>query len=296
MTRAELNEIHRLIGHVEYRTILPRAAREGWIVPLLEAHFTPATLPTSTALIMRAIREAGVENFRGTRYQIGKRQRGHAYHRNGRYWIRMPSTPGVKSCTLRAGLALHEAAHVIDYWRRRDTRREVVRRKKIGGLRHKILVLKNGRLREKTVSLGGHWIKVRKVVGASFGHGPEFCRVLRALVLDWKAQGGIMPVCSNYAAVYARHQGPYRVLVCRTAPTKKDPSNVKFTLIPGHPMSAEDAHEAARSFVEDPRDPILKAFVLSDTENQFIGAYYERGQTIPAWFEIAPTRSAAESF
>jgi hypothetical protein len=281
-------------GRVEYPSVVAAALREGWIVPLLEAHYTATNVARATAMIGLAIAREGVVGFKGTRY-VARRYRGRAYIKNTRtsFSIKLPSVPGMEAETLREGLALHEAAHVIDYWRRRSEPSVLVwKRKKVGVERY---WMKDSRGRRRLYSTGGRWIKVQVKRQPRMSHGPSFVAALRELILQWKAEGGRMPICSDYRAVYARHQGPFSIMVVRSGKaTKRNPSGQFEERLKGS-MSAEDAHETARALIGDPRDPIIKAFVYSDTENAFIGAYYERGQHVPAWHEFN-IESAAGSF
>lgn len=85
----------------------------------------------------------------------------------------------------------------------------------------------------------------------------------------------------SQAEIYARHRGPYSLLLTREGPKKVAATDRH----PG-PFSAEDAHERSRKLVEDPNDTITAVHVFSDNEGQFIGAFYKRGETYLPWAEI----------
>ena len=123
----------------------------------------------------------------------------------------------------------------------------------------------------------------------AFGHGEEFQRTLRRLVekFPWRCY---VAICSDYPALYARHRGPYSLLLTTETTNKKGEVVVGSGRNRG-PMSAEDAHDTARMLITDPRDNVRTVHVYSDTEQQYIGAYYDRGQVVPSWADASATSS-----
>lgn len=94
--------------------------------------------------------------------------------------------------------------------------------------------------------------------------------------------------CSDYGASYAAHRGPFSLLITREA-TRRVKGEDRIVPTTDHcrgPFTAEEAHEEARMQVGDPRDCVAQIHVFSENEQQFTGAYYERGQVIPTWDEI----------
>lgn len=224
-------------GICEYSSILNAAAREGWIGPLAAAHLTPCTREESNALLAAA-------HLPGLRVAWRERSSGRTSRRKGIFRITLPRDPLIPGernhGSLRVGLVLHEAAHVLGF-------------RQYG----------------------------------TFGHDERFRQLFRHLLIALPWRTLVAATCSDYPALYARHRGPYSLLLS-TATEKKVKGET--VLVPGTnrnkgPMSAEEAHDTARMLVGDPRDNVTAAFVFSDTEGQFIGAYYERGQDIPAWDE-----------
>lgn len=88
--------------------------------------------------------------------------------------------------------------------------------------------------------------------------------------------------------IYARHRGPFQLGL--TYPPPANSRRVSMGVSKwgkDRDLSAEDAHEEARMLVNDPRDDVLRVHVWSNTEQQFIGAVYERGKMYPAWDDDA---------
>lgn len=122
-----------------------------------------------------------------------------------------------------------------------------------------------------------------RMESGTFGHREKFRRVLRDLVTrDWRSQLKI----GNQREIYARHRGPYSLLVSRTVPGKGGKPKETTDKVKG-PFSAEDAHEEARMLVNDPRDNVVDIHVFSDSEGQFVGAHYKRGVEYPSWASLA---------
>jgi len=106
-----------------------------------------------------------------------------------------------------------------------------------------------------------------------------------------------MSHCSDYFGIYDRHRGPFTLVLSREE-TKKVKGEDTVVLKKDRergPFSAEDAHETARMLVSDPRDNVSDVFVYSESECQFIGAAYHKGQVIPSWDEQSSVRLAAEA-
>lgn len=230
------------IGHAEYPNVVARAAREGWLAPLLAAHSQPCSMNDAFLLLRNRLKDLTAANSiplpidtrltwrRGVSRGLARYNRRHGY-----YGISLPTQPGTRGGTLRLGLVLHEAAHVI------------------GHRKHK-----------------------------RFGHGPEFCQEFRQLLetTEWRR---FMKV-SSYRSIYARHRGPFSILLTREVAGKKNKMEQASDRVEGH-FNAEEAHEEARVLVNSPKENVLQAFVFSDSEGQFIGAFYERGQAIKRWSE-----------
>jgi hypothetical protein len=221
----------------EYPSVIAAARREGWVRPLTAAHLTPCTEQDVHRLIawIRVFRIEGGLPTADLRVSF-RNQRGAArYHRTLKYFhVGLPRRPGTYYGYLRAGLVLHELAHVIDH-------------------------LNYGKM----------------------SHHVGYRQVLRGLVeRDWRT----MLAVSTQREIYGRHRGPYTLLLTREMKTEK-----KSTLVNDHmtgPFSGEEAHEEARMLVTDPRENILDVHVFSNTEGQFIGAYYKRGTPYLTWAEM----------
>lgn len=100
----------------EYASILRAARSEGWLAALLEAHFTPCDQQDAERLLAW-IRiediEGGLPRGMDVRFK-NKRGRARFNVRTRRYGISLPSIEGTGYAKLRAGIVLHEAAHVLD--------------------------------------------------------------------------------------------------------------------------------------------------------------------------------------
>ncbi len=100
----------------EYASIIRAAAREGWLRELLAAHWTPCDQDDAIRLL------SWVRSLVGTRRLpadlklrfTNKRGRARFNKKTRRYSISLPKAPGTTFARLRAGLVLHEAAHVVD--------------------------------------------------------------------------------------------------------------------------------------------------------------------------------------
>lgn len=232
----------------EYASILKAAKREGWLLPLLDAHWTPCDQDDAIRLLawIRVYQiEGGLPDNLDLRWR-NKRGRARFSVRTRRYGISLPLTPGTNYAHLRAGLVLHEAAHVID-----------------------------------------------RVQSGTFGHKEKFRRILRRLVEDNWRKNNVRT--GNQREIYDRHRGPYSLLLGRAIPGKGGKVKEDSDRISG-PMSAEEAHEEARILVNDTKDTIMNVHVFSDSEGQFIGAFYKRGEKYPAWSEmmLVPDLDATE--
>lgn len=95
--------------------------------------------------------------------------------------------------------------------------------------------------------------------------------------------------CSNYFGIYDRHRGPFTLVLTRETPKKvrgAETIALSTDRVRG-PFNAEDAHETARLLVTDPRDNVRDAFVYSESEGQFIGAFYQKDAAIPSWDDVS---------
>jgi hypothetical protein len=143
------------------------------------------------------------------------------------YGISLPGRPGTVYGFLRAGIVLHEAAHVLDHQRTSE-----------------------------------------------FSHGPTFCRQLLSLIEHTMTTPA--PTI-NLRQIYDRHQGPYVILLIRTDAKGKQTSD---RVLGTH--RAEFAHQQAVDLVTQDGD-VTTAYIFSDTEGQFTGALYRRGETYASW-------------
>jgi hypothetical protein len=222
---------------LEYASILKRAAREGWLRELVAAHLTPCDELEARRIL------AGMRLFwkpelpRSVKLLWGCKRGRARFHILRGYGISLPRLPLDEGGRLRAGLVLHEAAHVLDHL---TTKR--------------------------------------------FGHGPTYCRVLRDLVTnsDWRIWQ--MARYENMREIYARHRGPFTLMVTREREEKG--RKVQSTETLKERFSAEDAHEESRLMVNRTNDNILDVYVFSATEGQFIGACYKRGDEFRSWTEL----------
>lgn len=219
-------QLHKWVP--EYPSILSRAGREGWLSDLVAAHAVPCT--SAHAVVILA--SLGLHP-RDLDLRWGNRRGRARWHpKTRRYSISLPGVPGGTWKRLRAGLVIHEAAHVID-------------RRKTG----------------------------------TFGHGEKFCRQLRAaLTTDWRS----LVMTSSFREIYDRHRGPYALIVTTEEVGKK--GKAQGSGRHGNVFSAEEAHEEARILVNS-KAPVLEVFVYSETEGQFIGAQYKRGESYRPWHE-----------
>lgn len=242
MTWRELNALVP-----EYTTVLALAGHEGWLAPLLRAHLRPCT-KGEAEMLLRAV---GLNRLPVT-WRPGS---GRARHGEHGYRISLPPTvKGWRGHQLRAGLVLHEAAHVLDHRRR----------KQFG---HGLTFCKHFRR-----LIESDW---PAVLGASYKPGYK-------LTLD---DEGRLMVCHSFSEIYSRHRGPYSLVLTReTRKAHKGEEKITHSTdkVRG-PLGAEEAHEEARMIVNDPRDNVIDAHVFSETEQQFIGAHYARGVEVLPW-------------
>lgn len=109
-------------------------------------------------------------------------------------------------------------------------------------------------------------------------HGPEFQTELRQLLgTNWRVQ---MPT-SSFREIFGRHRGPYSIALTRTVKTVQKTMQKSDYLV--GTFTAEEAHEECRMLVTDPRETVTSAYVYSETEGQFIGAIYNRGEQYRSW-------------
>lgn len=123
-----------------------------------------------------------------------------------------------------------------------------------------------------------HIIDHRKT--GKFGHRLKFCQEFQRLTESIE-----MTTPLNFRPIYDRHQGPYSILM-----TREDDKGRLFTdRITGSAMRAQATHEKAIELISG-RDPkftnVDAVFVFSDTEGQFTGALYKRGEAYAAWEHI----------
>lgn len=97
---------------VEYRCILRRAAREGWLAQLVEAHASPCTIEQAQQMLNRC----GLRG--GTRITFRNRKGWARFNKHKRYHIGLPNVRGGRQGRLRRGLVLHEASHILDHMQR----------------------------------------------------------------------------------------------------------------------------------------------------------------------------------
>lgn len=233
----------------EYRGVMRQAWEAGWLSDLIKVHQIPCTKD-------EALRIFGSLHIPRLTVAFSNRNtRGWAGIRKGHDHIRLPGVIGTRGRRLRVGLVLHEAAHIL----------------------------------------------ARRRTGKSEGHGPIFVQEFDKLVRAWPwrqflYQGQAfrthhghrhneeviqVTICSDHRAIYERHRGPFSMNIVRIKPGKK--GDVEETEHVNGPFSAQEAHEHAQMLVNDSRDNIHKAFIWSETENQFIGAFYERGMLVRDW-------------
>lgn len=90
----------------------------------------------------------------------------------------------------------------------------------------------------------------------------------------------------NFRQIYDRHQGPYVLLLVR-----QDAKGKQFTdRVTGSSLRAQAAHETAVDLItatDGKNGDVTHAFVFSDTEGQFIGALYRRGEAYAPWEHLA---------
>lgn len=96
----------------EYPNVLARAAREGWLRPLIHAHLTECTRVTAEGLLHEL---SDLPADLGLRWRPRTRGRARYHKLQRRYGITLPTEPAPSSSRLRIGLVLHEAAHVYDH-------------------------------------------------------------------------------------------------------------------------------------------------------------------------------------
>jgi hypothetical protein len=227
----------------EYVSIVKRAGQEGWLQPLTEAHAAPCSRDEAMT-ILGLLRNLPAMKVL---FRSGARGRARFSRRTKRYGMTLSSAPGGRAGRLRAGLVLHEAAHILAH-------------------------LETGK----------------------FDHQENYCRTLRRLLqTDWRTH---MPT-SSFAAIYNRHRGQrYSLALVREIDHggKRGKEQISDRiLLPlrdedegrqrSRTFTAEEAHEEARMLVGDPRENVKSVFVFGETENQFIGAAYHRGETYLPW-------------
>lgn len=121
-----------------------------------------------------------------------------------------------------------------------------------------------------------HLLDYRKRIKTN--HQPSFQREFRSLLR--KLMTTTTPV--NFRPIYDRHQGPYVLLMLR-----ENAKGQQFTdRVTGSSLRAQAAHEKAVELVNqgDPKYPdVDSVFVFSDTEGQFTGALYRKGESYAGW-------------
>lgn len=238
----------------EYVSIVKRAGQEGWLQQLTEAHAAPCSQDEAITIL------GLLRNLPPMKVIFASNARGRARfsRRTKRYGMTLPCVPGGRAGKLRAGIVLHEAAHILAH-----------------------LELKR------------------------FNHQEQFCRTLRRILqTDWRNH--TMPT-SSFAAIYHRHRGQrFSLALVREIDHggKRGKEQVSDRILMPlrdeddgqartRTFTAEGAHEEARMLVGDPRENVTSVFVFGETENQFIGAAYHRGETYLPWSEeIQPIEPA----
>lgn len=100
--------MNRLLTAVaEYPSILRRAGREGWLNALVTTHLTPCSVTEAKAILIMIPGPRCELRFRPG---IGK-----ASIKGKRYRLAFPPEAGTTFGQLRVGLAIHEAAHILDH-------------------------------------------------------------------------------------------------------------------------------------------------------------------------------------
>lgn len=100
----------------EYQSVIRRSLAEGWAHTLLEAHSIPIEEQTAVDIVM-AYRNTLPKLRLLFRHRIFRGRAGHRLSKG--YRISLPSIPGGRSKKLRAGLVLHEMAHIWDHVERK---------------------------------------------------------------------------------------------------------------------------------------------------------------------------------
>lgn len=229
----------------EYVSIVKRAGQEGWLDPLTAAHAAPCTQQEAVKILglLRNLPRLKVL------FRANAKGRARFSRKTKRYGITLSAEPGGKTRRLRAGLVLHEAAHILAH-------------QQVGEMDHQEI----------------------------------YCRTLRRLLqTDWRSQ--LMPT-SSFSAIFNRHRGPFSISLTREIDHggKRGKEQVSDRiLLPlreedegrqrSRTFTAEEAHEEARMLVGDPRENVTSAYVFSESEGQFIGAAYHRGETYKPWSE-----------
>jgi hypothetical protein len=122
-----------------------------------------------------------------------------------------------------------------------------------------------------------HALAYRKC--SNLNHQKPFQREFRSLLRKLMTPS---PTPLNFRPIYDRHQGPYVLLL-----TRVDNKGAEFSdRITDISLRAQAAHEKAIELIEnrDPKKPdVTRVFVFSETEGQFTGALYQRGEAYAAW-------------
>ncbi len=91
----------------------------------------------------------------------------------------------------------------------------------------------------------------------------------------------------NFRLLYDRHTGPYTLLLCCTKPDGKG-GQTHYNRADSFRLDARSVHDRAVDLITKPGD-IVSAMAFSESEQQFIGAWYQRGRDpLPTWIDDVP--------
>jgi hypothetical protein len=107
-----MNPVRHLLDRIpEYTRILSAASREAWLTPLIEAHLTPCSEMEARDILRL------MSLPRDTKVSFGSQSGRARFNQSARrYGVSLPNAPGVSFGQLRAGIVLHEGAHIWDHW------------------------------------------------------------------------------------------------------------------------------------------------------------------------------------
>lgn len=234
---------HQPLGWVEYAWVASQAAHGGWLGELQAAHAIPCDEQVATEVFKLAISVLPRNPrplFEPVLLQWGRRvQRGHASYHGMSHYYRVT-------------LPTQPGARA--------------KRLRVGLVLHEVA----------HVLTGMTWRYTGQKRPKRF-HGPEFCASFRRLLaLDWRQIVNRMTASKSFSQIYDRHRGPYSLSYTYQSTEKK-------VLLASQVVNAtfrkgKEAHDAALDLLAK-RPDVTHVFAYSDTEQQFIGAVYRRGET-----------------